>query len=336
MLPATVQFFIMMIACSINERMQKALDYKSGEVLILKEVLRGVTKKERIDFTKDQRRRLAVLGKDLTPKQRREYCEIVRPKTILDWFRRLYSEKYDSSKSRKPNGRPPKSKEIRELVIKLALDNISWGYTKIRDVVNEGLQIDIHRNTVANILNRAGIVPAPEREKKRTWRQFMRSHLHCLYACDFFHVEVLGLFGAVRCSVLFVIKIETREVHIAGIRVNPDGEWMKQVARNLADPFDGFLLDARYLIHDADPLFTDAFKAILKSPNSPKDEGVTCVQIPPRSPNCKGYASHCTSFVRFGATSGNRRRFESLRPMLLTGGASPGGSYRHSFLSLKA
>jgi putative NADPH-quinone reductase len=48
----------------------------------------------------------------------------------------------------------------------------------------------------------------------------------------------------------------------------------------------------------------------------------------------KGYASHCTSFVGFGATCGKRRRFESLLPCFLTGGSSPGGSYRHSFLSL--
>ncbi len=55
---------------------------------------------------------------------------------------------------------------------------------------------------------------------------------------------------------------------------------------------------------------------------------------PPRSPAKKGYASHCTSFVGFGATLGKRRRFESLLPCFLTGGSSPGGSYRHSFLSL--
>ena len=48
----------------------------------------------------------------------------------------------------------------------------------------------------------------------------------------------------------------------------------------------------------------------------------------------KDYASYCTSFVRFGLTSGKRRRRESFRPWILTGGWSPGCSYRHSFLSL--
>ena len=107
------------------------------------------------------------------------------------------------------------------------------------------------------------------------------------------------MFGAVRYSVFFVICLETREVEIAGIRVNPDGEWMKQVARNLTDPVDGFLRDARHLVHDADPLFTHAFKAILKPPGSAKGEGVTCVQIPPRSPNCNAVAERFVKSIKY-------------------------------------
>ena len=39
-------------------------------------------------------------------------------------------------------------------------------------------------------------------------------------------------------------------------RLIPHGEWMEQVARNLTDAFDGFLLGTRYIILDRDPLFT--------------------------------------------------------------------------------
>ena len=60
--------------------------------------------------------------------------------------------------------------------------------------------------------------------------------------------------------------------------------WMKQVARNLADSLDGFLRDAKYLIHDRDPLFTEAFEAILG------EHGVECVKIPAQSPNCNPHA----------------------------------------------
>jgi hypothetical protein len=46
---------------------------------------------------------------------------------------------------------------------------------------------------VASILAEAGIEPAPEREKKRTWKQFVKMHWETLYACDFFSVEALGV-----------------------------------------------------------------------------------------------------------------------------------------------
>ena len=299
MLPATLQFLIVMIASSINERMQKQLDYKTEEVLVLKEVLKAVTGKNRIDFNDCQRGRLATKGKTLTPNEREECCELVRPKTILEWFRRIYAEKYDSSKSRRRPGRPRKPDEMRKLVLAIANDNLSWGYTKIRDAVNVGLGIDICRSTVANILNEAGIVPAPERDKQRTWKQLMRCQWASLYACDFFAVEILGVFGAVRHLVFFVVKLESREVHIAGIRANPDGAWMKQVARNLTDPIDGFLPDASHLIHDADPLFTADFKAILRPANYADAEGVTCVKIPPKSPNCNPHAERFVKTIKY-------------------------------------
>ena len=55
---------------------------------------------------------------------------------------------------------------------------------------------------------------------------------------------------------------------------------MQQVARNLTDPVDGFLRGATHLIHDRDPLFTDAITAILRS------GGVECAKISAPSPNC--------------------------------------------------
>ena len=124
MLTATLEFLIVMIASSINERMQKRLDYKTEEVLALKEILKAVTGKGRIDFNDSQRKRLAIKGKELTPKEREECCELVRPRTILDWFRNIYSEKYDSSRSRRGPGRPRKPGETHRLVLAIANDNL--------------------------------------------------------------------------------------------------------------------------------------------------------------------------------------------------------------------
>ena len=243
-----------MIACAINERMQRKLDYTQEEVRVPKDVLKAATGSDRIVFTADQRRRLAVAGKALSPEERKKCCQIVKPGTLLGWFRQMAAQEYDSSK--KKVGRPRKKKDIRKLVIAMALANLGWRYTKIRDVPRTGLKIEIGRTTVANILLEEGIEPAPEREKKRTWKQFMKSHWDTLYACDFFSVEALGPFGTVRYMVFFVIELKSRVVEIAGIAVDPGEAWMNQVARNLTDLVDGLLRSATHMIHDRDPLFT--------------------------------------------------------------------------------
>ncbi len=121
----------------------------------------------------------------------------------------------------------------------------------------------------------------------------MCAHWESLYACDFFSVETLGLFGPVRHMVFFVMEVRTRVVEIAGIRVAPDGEWMQQVARNLTDSFEGFLLNAKYLIHDRDPLFTSAFRELLRS------SGVEPIKLPARSPNLNPHAERFVKSIKY-------------------------------------
>jgi hypothetical protein len=79
--------------------------------------------------------------------------------------------------------------------------------------------------------------------------------------------------------VFFVVVLMTRAVEIAGMDVNPDGEWMKQMVRNPTDGVDGLLRQAKGLLHDRDPLFTEAFESILG------ERGVRCVKIPAQSLN---------------------------------------------------
>ena len=96
-------------------------------------------------------------------------------------------------------------------------------------------------------------------------------------------------YEAIRVVVLFVIELSTRRVEIAGISTKPDGAWMAQVARNLTDVEDDFLVDRKYLIHDRDPLFTAEFRETLAA------SGIESVRLPPRSPNLNAYAER---FVR--------------------------------------
>jgi hypothetical protein len=128
MLPVTVQFLVAMLAYALNERLARRLDYLRDENRVLREALRAATGKSRIPLTNEQRRHLATKGRALTPAEREDCCQIVRPSTILAWFRQLVARKYDSSQVRKP-GRPRKPNDIRELVLRIANENPGWGVT---------------------------------------------------------------------------------------------------------------------------------------------------------------------------------------------------------------
>ena len=131
---------------------------------------------------------------------------------------------YDGSASRR--GRPLKRQVLAELVVRMAVENPRWGYTRIRGAL-ANLGHEIGRNM--------------------------------------FTVEVLTLDGLKRYLVLFVIELKTRYFYIAGIHPQPDGKWMEQMARNLTDPGEGFLRTSRHLIHDRDPLYTRVFEETLSS-----------------------------------------------------------------------
>jgi hypothetical protein len=113
MLPMTLQFLVVMIASAINDRLQRKLDYVEEERRILQEQLDATTGGKKLSFTADQRRRLVTADKQLTPDERRKCCRLVKPETILAWFRQLAARKYDSSEAR--CGRPPKPKDVRRV-----------------------------------------------------------------------------------------------------------------------------------------------------------------------------------------------------------------------------
>jgi transposase InsO family protein len=131
--------------------------------------------------------------------------------------------------------------------------------------------------------------PAPERNRRTTWKEFLMRHWEMIVAADFFTIEVWTRHGLKRFVVLFFIELSTRKVEIGGIARTANGLWMTQIARNLTDAGDGILSGKRYLIHDRDPLFTTEFLEMLA------DAGVKSVKLPPRSPNLNAYAER---FVR--------------------------------------
>jgi len=211
----------------------------------------------------------------------------VTPETLLAWHRKLIAQKYDGSHKRGP-GRPRTAGEIEVLVVGMAEENRDWGYRRIQGALFN-LGHELARSTIAEILKRHGIEPAPERSRKTTWKAFLTRHWELIVAADFFTVEVWTRWGLQRFIVLFFIELSTRKVEIAGIASVANGLWMSQIGRNLTDAVDGILKGKRYLIHDRDPLFTTKFLDMLA------DVGVKSVKLPPRSPNLN---AHAERFVR--------------------------------------
>ena len=286
LLPRPLAFSLLLVAGWVNRQQQDVIDYLLEE----NRVLRAAHGRRRVPLNDDQRRRLAVKAKVLGRRRLADVVGIVTPDTILRWYRKLVAKKYDGSKTRRP-GRPCTKPDIAAIVVRMANENATWGYTRIRG----GLQILGHavaRNTIKAILKDHGIEPAPERRTKTPWKTFLAAHWDGLAAADFFSVEVLTMGGLVRYFVFFVIRLKTRTVEIAGIACQPDDAWMTQVARNLTDASDGFLRGMQYVILDRDPLYTSTFRRLLR------ESGAKPLRLPSRSPNLNAFAERFVSSVK--------------------------------------
>jgi transposase InsO family protein len=277
-LPLPLQFLAAWLAVLLERVLQAQVDYLRVENRLLREKLGA----KRLQLTDAERRQLAVLGKALGRKGLAVVATIASPETILRWYRELVAKKYDGSQQR-GQGRPKTSAEIAALVVRMAKENERWGYTRIKGAL-KNLGHEIGRNTIKRILLENGIDPAPERGRRMSWATFIKAHLGVIVGMDFFTVEVVTWLELVRYHVLFAIDIASRKVEILGVAVNPGCPWMEQMARNLVDALDGFLLGKRYLLLDRDPLYTQAFRQILDQ------AGIKTVRLPAHSPNLNAFA----------------------------------------------
>jgi transposase InsO family protein len=274
------------ITGTVDQELLLRNEYLAAENRILRAQIKG-----RLLLSDAEKKTLADIGYRLGHKALEDVANTAKPDTILGWYRRLIARKFDGSKARRYPGRPRIAPELEDLVVRMAKENIDWGYDRIVGAL-ANLGHTLSDETVGNILRRNGIPPAPERKRSTTWKNFIRAHMAVLAGTDFFTVEVLTLRGLVTYYVLFFIHLESRKVEVAGYTPHPNERWMKQIARNVTMDEWGFLGNCRYLIHDRDTKFTDSFRAIVKSGH------VDPLKLPARSPNLNAFAERWVKSVK--------------------------------------
>jgi transposase InsO family protein len=272
------QLFFLILSGLVNRKQQEIIDFQNAQIRILMDKMG----RKRILLTDDQRRVLAFRAKALGRGALMELTTIATPDTILRWHRRLIKAKWDySARQKKAPGRPPIRNEVVELILRMAKENPTWGYDRIQGALaNLGHQIS--DTTVGNILRANGIEPAPIRKRTTTWKTFLGAHWDSIAAIDFTTVEVWTRDGLTTLYILVAMRLKTRRVEIAGVTANPDGDWVKQMERNLTAS-GGFLDGASHLLIDRDTKFLPLRTYL----NGMTDTDV--VLLPPRSPNLNAH-----------------------------------------------
>lgn len=221
-----------------------------------------------------------------TIKELSSIIRIVQPETALKWHRELVRRKW-SQRPSSSGGRPRTDPALEKLIIRLAQEN-DWGHLKIAGELLK-LGYVISDETVATILKRHGIPPLSERKPSLSWRHFMMHYKDQLLACDFFTVETLFLQTA---YVLFFIELGSRRVHFAGCTLHPNNRWVTQQARQMVWELEDTAPKPRFLIHDRDTKFSQAFDHVFES------VGVEVIRTPVCAPNANAFAERWVRTVR--------------------------------------
>ncbi|MCQ8836339.1 integrase core domain-containing protein [Streptomyces malaysiensis] len=210
----------------------------------------------------------------------------VTPGTLLAWHRRFIAAKWDYT-ARRGTGRPPTPAAIKKLVVRLARENPMWGHRRIQGELAQ-LGYRIAASTVWEILNAAGIDPAPRRSGP-TWREFLTAQAEGIIAADFFHIDTaLGR----RLYALVFLEHGTRRLHITGVTTRPTRDWAVQQARNLTADLGIRIESLHFLLRDRDGKYGEAFDAVFAA------EEMDILTSAPQAPRMNAHCERVIGSIR--------------------------------------
>jgi transposase InsO family protein len=167
--------------------------------------------------------------------------------------------------------------ELRELIRRMARENLLWGEERIANELLLKLGIRISPRTVRKYLPKRP--PGRPRGDLR-WSTFLKSHARGVLACDFF-LAVTATFRMLYAFV--VIEHGTRRLAHVNVTAHPSADWTLQQLREVI----GDAGDHKYLIHDRDSIFArhldDSIRAmglgVLRSPYSSPKANAICERV---------------------------------------------------------
>jgi putative transposase len=154
----------------------RSSDFKELEIVVLRHELAVLRRQVSRPALQLADRAFLAAASRLLPRERWRLF-FVTPDTLLAWHRRLVARRW-TYPGRRP-GRPRISREVRELVLRLARENPRWGYRRIVGEL-QGLGVIISATSVRELLRNAGVGPAGQRGGL-SWREFIQGRVRLLH-----------------------------------------------------------------------------------------------------------------------------------------------------------
>ena len=209
----------------------------------------------------------------------RDALLFIQPEPVVRWQRERFRRFWDRlSQPKARRGRPRLSKQVRQLILKLALENPLWRAPRIHGELKM-LGIEVSERTVSRVLR------SLPRRPSQSWKTFLNNHIGQIVSVDFFTVPTITL------KVLFVFVViahRRREVLHFNVTEHPTAEWIaQQVVEACADREA-----PKYLIRDRDAVYGTAVRLRLQA------LGIQEVQTAPASPWQNAYAERLIGSIR--------------------------------------
>ena len=203
---------------------------------------------------------------------------IVRPTTVVRWHRRGFRLFWRFKSRPQGPGRPSTSKELRDLIRRMATENLGWGAPRIH---GELLKLGIHisERTVSRLMPRRRKSPA------QSWRTFLANHAGTLACIDFLTVPT----ATFRLLYVFlVLSVDRRRVVHWNVTCGASAEW---AAQQIVEAFPEDTAP-RYLLRDRDAVYGAGFSRRIAG------LGIEEVKTAPHSPWQNPFAERLVGSIR--------------------------------------